>query len=856
MTKKLFIIILTLCLAITAMTVMVMANESDFTCVYSGEGVTITGYVGSDANVTIPSQITGYDVVAIGDYAFSFNDGITSVTIPDTVKTIGEGAFQNCGQLASVTFPDGLKEIDAMAFLSTQITSVTLSCGTTYDSSSFPTKCTIIQPDHTYSSGVCSVCGASEPDYITIGSLKLYDGYYTTNGSAEIAGKPDSTVASYAYFSNGTLTLCGYGGTSAITYGDDLAIVLEGTNSLTIAGDCGIEVTGALSLSGTGSLTMNVQNINTAYGIYADSVNVSGGAEVSVTVSGYSTCAIMCDEITITSSKVTVSATSTGNNVGASGIIAAYITVDNGSTVEATANAAYEARAIYADTDLTVEASSLTVTATGSTACGICVLDGSTKITNSTVAATATADTDSGLAFAIYSYGDYGVVIGDSSVVTANASGYYPFAILSFSDATISSSTITAEAVSDSTNAYAETSAICSYGNLKIDNGSSINATASAASSYGVSVAISGNYSVTIDGSSVTVKSDCYSALGIGSSNIVITDSEISSEASGTGAYTIYASEGVTIENNSIVSVTADGDIEAIGVYSHSGTVTIDSSDVSATAKGDEAYAVYSYGDLTIKEDSTVTAAITSTGTDSCAICTESNMTISASEVEASGGVEVGGEATLDTAASCYEVRAGSSASALEEIEQVDASTLETIYQNLIASYSYVNVTAGNHLHTYGNPTYTWSDDYSTVTGVFTCTESGCTSTVTLTAASTTSKVLGQTVYEATFTIGSQTFTATKTAGTSLLNVQANYAAVTAAIAKANALNPGDYVDFSGVTAAINAVNWNLNVLNQTTVNAYAEAIETAIANLVPVDVEEVEVDEPVEAGNTETEID
>ncbi|MCD7823087.1 MAG: Ig-like domain-containing protein [Oscillospiraceae bacterium] len=89
-----------------------------------------------------------------------------------------------------------------------------------------------------------------------------------------------------------------------------------------------------------------------------------------------------------------------------------------------------------------------------------------------------------------------------------------------------------------------------------------------------------------------------------------------------------------------------------------------------------------------------------------------------------------------------------------------------------------------------------------------------------------------------------------------LMRIQANYAAVTSAIAKANALNPSDYVDFSGVTAAINAVNWNLNVLNQTAVNAYAEAIETAIANLIPIEAEEVEVDEPVEACVTETEPD
>lgn len=66
--------------------------------------------------------------------------------------------------------------------------------------------------------------------------------------------------------------------------------------------------------------------------------------------------------------------------------------------------------------------------------------------------------------------------------------------------------------------------------------------------------------------------------------------------------------------------------------------------------------------------------------------------------------------------------------------------------------------------------------------------------------------------------------------------IAADYSAVDAAIEKANALNPEDYVDFSGVTAAIEAVDRELMSDDQTKVDAMAKAIEDAIAALVKVD--------------------
>ena len=74
---------------------------------------------------------------------------------------------------------------------------------------------------------------------------------------------------------------------------------------------------------------------------------------------------------------------------------------------------------------------------------------------------------------------------------------------------------------------------------------------------------------------------------------------------------------------------------------------------------------------------------------------------------------------------------------------------------------------------------------------------------------------------------------AINTAIANLVYKGANYSAVEAAITAANALNKDLYVDFSAVTAAINAVEYGLDVNEQATVDGYAAAINTAIANLV-----------------------
>ncbi len=73
-----------------------------------------------DGEIEIPASVIydnkTYNVTAIGEGAFSYCLGLTSVTIPNSVTIIGNDAFRNCVGLTSVTIPNSVTTIDSSAF--------------------------------------------------------------------------------------------------------------------------------------------------------------------------------------------------------------------------------------------------------------------------------------------------------------------------------------------------------------------------------------------------------------------------------------------------------------------------------------------------------------------------------------------------------------------------------------------------------------------------------------------------------------------------------------------------------------------------------------------------------------------
>ena len=88
----------------------------DYSYTSSGTGITITGYTGAGGAIAIPDEIDGQAVTSIGNYAFAYCTGLTSVTIPDSVTSIGNFAFAYCTGLTSVTIGSSVTSIGNYAF--------------------------------------------------------------------------------------------------------------------------------------------------------------------------------------------------------------------------------------------------------------------------------------------------------------------------------------------------------------------------------------------------------------------------------------------------------------------------------------------------------------------------------------------------------------------------------------------------------------------------------------------------------------------------------------------------------------------------------------------------------------------
>lgn len=84
-----------------------------------GGGIRSTPAISKEntGSVTIPSTMAGYPVTAIGDYAFYYRSGLTSIKIPSSVKSIGANAFHYCSGLTSIKIPGSITSIDDTAFI-------------------------------------------------------------------------------------------------------------------------------------------------------------------------------------------------------------------------------------------------------------------------------------------------------------------------------------------------------------------------------------------------------------------------------------------------------------------------------------------------------------------------------------------------------------------------------------------------------------------------------------------------------------------------------------------------------------------------------------------------------------------
>ncbi len=76
-------------------------------------------------DLVVPSTVDysgkTYQVTRIGNYAFSDDDNVTSVKLPESINSIGTYAFNDCDRLTKIDIPASVKSIEAKAFYSCDI---------------------------------------------------------------------------------------------------------------------------------------------------------------------------------------------------------------------------------------------------------------------------------------------------------------------------------------------------------------------------------------------------------------------------------------------------------------------------------------------------------------------------------------------------------------------------------------------------------------------------------------------------------------------------------------------------------------------------------------------------------------
>lgn len=68
------------------------------------------------SELTVPSEIAGQTVYALGEDCFAGCTGLTTVYLPDTLTAIGDGAFAGCTALRGIYIPASVDTIGEEAF--------------------------------------------------------------------------------------------------------------------------------------------------------------------------------------------------------------------------------------------------------------------------------------------------------------------------------------------------------------------------------------------------------------------------------------------------------------------------------------------------------------------------------------------------------------------------------------------------------------------------------------------------------------------------------------------------------------------------------------------------------------------
>ena len=216
-------------------------------------------YNNYQGDIVIPSRVTAsvsnygedyslsYVVTGIDPEAFKNCIGLTSIELPNTLKTIGDNAFYGCSGLSSITLSNGLESIGQSAFGNcTSLKSITI-------------------PNSVSSMGWNVFYGCSDLKNVTLSNhLRELNGTFVGCSSLESIKIPTSVVSL-----NGSFTNCTSLNTVAIPYsvsiiGNNAFMGCSGLVSVNIPNS--VSQIGKLAFSNTALIVVDIPNTVTSIG--------------------------------------------------------------------------------------------------------------------------------------------------------------------------------------------------------------------------------------------------------------------------------------------------------------------------------------------------------------------------------------------------------------------------------------------------------------------------------------------------------------------------------------------------------------------------------------------------------------
>jgi hypothetical protein len=149
-----------LCLAVLFFLILPAVVQAQFTFTTNNSTITITGYTGTCAVVTIPAAINDYPVTSIASYAFPGNISLTNVTIGTGITNIGDYAFSDCTSLTAINVDASNPDYSSVD-------------GVLFDQ----TRTTLIQ----YPASKTGTCYTIPYGVVSIGGASFYDSQSLTN---------------------------------------------------------------------------------------------------------------------------------------------------------------------------------------------------------------------------------------------------------------------------------------------------------------------------------------------------------------------------------------------------------------------------------------------------------------------------------------------------------------------------------------------------------------------------------------------------------------------------------------------------------------------------------------------------